>query len=91
MTNSEILYHHHWELNGTLTWQGFSGRQDLLIDERGMMRYQNGSFTYCANDQDMTKAQQLIVNSAGRTRFAKDSDQDGIRESSNGNPIICYQ
>lgn len=88
-TDSEVLYKHTWQLKGTLTWKGFGNRRALLIDERGMMRYQNGSFTYCPLDLDKTKAQQLIVNSAGRTRLAKDSDQDGTRESSNGQAITC--
>lgn len=90
-TAEQLLFQHRWQLNGQLQWQGFSGRQDLRIDERGMLRYQNGSFTYCPFDQDMTKAQQLIVNAAGRTRLAKDHDQDGIRETSRGTPITCHQ
>ena len=91
MTAEKLLDQHPWQLNGQLQWQGFSGRQDLRVDERGMLRYQNGSFTYCPFDQDMTKAQQLIVNAAGRTRLAKDHDQDGIRETSHGTPITCHQ
>ncbi len=86
-----VIFQHRWTLKGQLTWQGFGSRTYLAIDERGMLRYQNGSFTYCAADLDITKAQQLIVNAAGRTRLAIDSNQDGIRETSNGNPIVCHQ
>lgn len=91
MTENQLLFEHRWELTGQLSWQGFSGRQDLRINERGMLRYQNGSFTYCPEDGDMTKTQQLIVNTAGRTRLAKDSNQDGVRETSRGTPIPCHQ
>lgn len=91
MTAEQLIYQHRWQLKGQLQWQGFSGRQDLRVDERGMLRYQNGSFTYCPEDQDMTKAQQLIVNAAGRTRLARDSNKDGIRETTRGTPITCHQ
>ncbi|MDF1623376.1 GspH/FimT family pseudopilin [Pseudohongiella nitratireducens] len=91
LAEGDVIFQHRWQFNGRLTWQGFNRQNYLTIDERGMLRYQNGSFTYCPADLDKTKAQQLIINSAGRTRLAIDSDQDGIRETSSGTPITCHQ
>ena len=53
------------------------------------MRYQSGNFTLCPASRDARLAQQLVVNSTGRTRSAQDRNGDGIREDSSGNPLRC--
>lgn len=76
-------------LGGRLNFNSFQNRQYLQIDSRGFTKYQNGNFTFCANDGDATKSRQLIVSVSGRTRYARDSDGDGIVENSRGNPLVC--
>lgn len=76
-------------LRGTLRWRAFQNRQYLQIDPTGFMRHQSGNFTYCPADSDARLARQLVVNATGRTRLAVDSDGDGLRENSSGQPLRC--
>jgi type IV fimbrial biogenesis protein FimT len=75
--------------SGAITWRAFQNRQYLQIDAMGFMRHQSGNFTYCPHSNVPAHAHQIIVNATGRTRFAIDSDGDGIREGSNGTPLNC--
>ncbi len=77
-------------LQGSIEWRAFQNRQYLQIEATGFMRYQSGNFLYCPHDGDPRDALQLIVNSTGRARFAVDSNGDGIREDSSGNPLACH-
>lgn len=74
---------------GTLRWRAFQNRQYLQITNQGFTRFQNGNFTYCPADKKPELARQLILNRTARGRFAVDSDGDGIREDSQGRPLIC--
>lgn len=76
-------------MNGELKWRAFQNRQYLQITSLGFTRYQNGNFTYCPEDKNPVFASQLIINRTGRIRFAVDSDNDGIKEDSQGRPIAC--
>ncbi len=76
-------------LQGTIAWRAFQNRQYLQMEATGFMRYQSGNFLYCPQDGDPRAALQLIVNSTGRTRYAVDSNGDGIREDSGGSPLTC--
>lgn len=76
-------------LPGTIAWRAFQNRQYLQIEATGFMRYQSGNFLYCPHDRDPRDALQLIVNSTGRSRYAVDSNGDGIREDSSGKPLAC--
>jgi len=76
-------------LRGRLRWRAFQNRQYLQIDPTGVMRHQSGNFTYCPPDGDARLARQLVVNATGRTRLAIDSDDDGLREDSSGQPLRC--
>jgi|SRR5690554_5485891 len=64
-----LIAHRPWQdVQGTLSWRAFGNRQYLVIDATGSLDYQNGTLLWCPpHDLDAT-AQQLIVNSAGRTR-----------------------
>ncbi len=74
---------------GTIRWRSFGNRQYLQMTPMGFTRNQNGNFTWCPANGDIRQARQLIINAAGRVREAVDSDGDGVREDSNGNPINC--
>ncbi len=74
---------------GTIRWRSFGNRQYLQMTPLGFTRNQNGNFTWCPADGNVSHARQLIVNAAGRIREAVDSDGDGVREGSNGRPINC--
>lgn len=80
----------HWhELKGTLSWRAFGNRRYLLIDRYGGLTGQNGNLTWCPPEQNNEAAHQLVLNGSGRFRFARDSDGDGIRENSRGQPLRC--
>lgn len=74
---------------GTLRWRAFQNRQYLQITSQGFTRYQNGNFTYCSRNKAAAYARQLIINRTARMRYAVDSDGDGIREDSSGQPLRC--
>lgn len=74
---------------GRIFWRAFGSRQYLQFTPLGFTRNQNGNFTYCPDAGDLRQARQLIVNRAGRTRRALDTDGDGIAEDSRGRPLRC--
>lgn len=74
---------------GMIFWRAFGNRQYLQFTPLGFTRNQNGNFTYCPDSGDLRQARQLIVNRAGRTRRAIDSNGDGIAEDSQGRPLRC--
>jgi len=75
--------------NGDLSFNSFRNRQYLQFTPRGITNYQNGNFTYCPDNGDMSLARQVIVNLTARARRAKDNDGDGIVENSQGKPLNC--
>ncbi|MDX1490107.1 MAG: GspH/FimT family pseudopilin [Pseudohongiellaceae bacterium] len=75
--------------DGTLSFNSFQNRQYLQFNSRGFTKYQNGNFTFCASNKDPREHRQIILSLSGRTRYAQDSNGDGIREGSNGKPIKC--
>jgi len=75
--------------DGELTFRSFRNRQYLQFTPRGITNYQNGNFTFCPHDGELTLAQQVIVSLTGRTRFAKDKDGDQVVENSRGQPLEC--
>lgn len=84
-----LLVLRHETQDGSINWRSFQNKQYLQISALGFTRNQNGSFTYCNTDKDAEKARQLVINRLGRTRFATDSNGDGIRENSQGQPLNC--
>jgi len=86
----ELIDHLQYEqLPGTLHWRAFRSKPYLQITPVGFTRYQNGNFTWCDLEKSPASAHQLILNRTGRVRYAKDNDNDGIREDSRGRPISC--
>jgi len=89
-SNDEVVrYHQFFGFDGEIDWRAFQNRQYLQITSTGFTRYQNGNFTLCPADGNLTYARQLIVNRSARVRFAQDSNADGIREDSQGRPLSC--
>jgi len=89
-SDESVLHFLEWrDIRGSLVWRAFGNRQSLQIDPYGGLRNQNGSFTWCPPAGSDAPAHQLVINSAGRLRIARDTDGDGIREDSNGRPLIC--
>jgi type IV fimbrial biogenesis protein FimT len=85
-----LLHHLAWrEIRGTLAWRAFGNRQSLQIDPYGGLLNQNGNFTWCPPPDSSEPAHQLVINSAGRLRLARDTDGDGIREDSSGRALVC--
>jgi len=89
--DNELLLHRlKWhELRGSLIWRAFGNRQSLQFDAYGGLLNQNGNLTWCPPLDSDEPAHQLVVNSAGRLRLARDADGDGVREDSNARPLIC--
>ncbi|MFK7916407.1 MAG: GspH/FimT family pseudopilin [Pseudomonadales bacterium] len=78
-----------WQDGATVSWRSFRNRSYLRFKGSGLTDWQNGSFTWCPEERTLTEAVQVVVNAAGRTRIARDSDHDGIAEDSNGKPLRC--
>jgi len=72
----------------TLTWQGFGGSR-VTVESLGTAFASNGTFTYCRNDSDPLYSRQVIVSRGGRARLSRDTNGDGIHESSQGDAIAC--
>ena len=76
-------------ITGSLRFKSFRNRQYLQMTPFGFTNYQNGNFTWCPANRDNTLARQVIVSMTARTRYARDSDGDGIIEDSQGKPLTC--
>jgi len=73
----------------TVKLRSFPNRQYVQFTPLGFTRGQSGSFTWCPPDGNTTMARQLIFTQTGRTRVARDSDGDGVREGADGTPLAC--
>jgi len=69
-------------------WRSFQNRQYLQMSPLGTTRYQNGTFTYCPKE-GLEYARGIIINAAGRIRFTKDLNADGIDEGADNKPLRC--
>lgn len=70
-------------------WRSFRNRSFLRFTGNGLTDWQNGNFLFCPEDNDPRHARQLILNTAGRMYFSKDSNADGIHEDASGRPLAC--
>jgi len=71
-----------------LSWRAFGARKSLQWLETGITNHQNGSFELCY-DNKADNARGLFLTKAGRIRFSKDTNGDGLHENSTGKPINC--
>lgn len=78
-----------WNDGATISWRSFRNRSYLRFKGSGVTDWQNGSFTWCPANGELTEAVQVVLNAGGRTRRARDLDGDGIAEDSRGAPLRC--
>jgi type IV fimbrial biogenesis protein FimT len=76
---------------GRIFWRSFRNRAYLHFRPSGLSIWQSGHFLYCPDDADPTYARQVILNSRGRSRLARDTDGDRIAEDASGIPLTCPQ
>lgn len=76
-------------LTGSLSWRAFGNRQRIRISGLGELADQNGNLSWCPAPGSSAPAHQLVINASGRIRLAVDSNGDGLREDSQGNPVRC--
>lgn len=67
----------------------FGGRQHFQVRPNGLTRASNGSILYCPPSGNPEHAEQIIISLTGRIRFARDTDNDGIAEGTDGKALIC--
>lgn len=74
-----------------------SGSWTVAVGNRGYFQYRPngmaratiGNLTWCPDSGDAQNAGQLIINMAGRLRYARDHSGDGVVEGSDGRPVSC--
>ena len=63
----------HWQpmddLLGALSWRAFGSRHYLLLDSRGGLQTNNGSFTYCPPPPARSPAAKIVINRSARSRI----------------------
>ncbi len=67
----------------------FGSNRYLQMTPGGLTNNQNGRYTICPSNGDEQLARQIIINRRGKARLAKDWNQDGIVDGSQGNPVSC--
>ncbi|WP_368497982.1 GspH/FimT family pseudopilin [Marinobacter sp. 2_MG-2023] len=55
----------------------------------GFIHSDLGNITWCPESRDPALAGQIIISRGGRVRIARDTDNDGIPEDSQGRPLHC--
>ncbi len=75
--------------NQQLLWRSFRSKPYLTFTAEGVTYYQNGNFTYCPENKDPKYAAQVIISYTGRPRYARDTDMDGIVNSTSGKNVKC--
>jgi type IV fimbrial biogenesis protein FimT len=73
----------------TIKWRSFGNRQFLQIRSTGYTNFQNGNFVYCNATREPRYSRQVVVNLQGRVRKSYDTNNDGIVEDRNGDPLRC--
>ncbi len=75
--------------NYQLTWRTFQNKKYLQYTPSGFTNFQNGTFRYCVNQDDLSLNRAIIINIAGRIRLSTDSNNDGIHEDRKGDNVQC--
>ncbi|MDX1588986.1 MAG: hypothetical protein R3296_08615, partial [Oleiphilaceae bacterium] len=73
------------------------GERRVGVGNRGYFHYgplgigvhTPGHVLYCPDSGDPRQAGQLIINMAGRVRFARDLNGDGVVQDAHGRPMDC--
>jgi len=68
---------------------GPAERRYFQYNPDGSARGTIGHLVWCPRSADPSQAMQLRLNFGGRINWARDRNQDGIREDANGAPLTC--
>ncbi|MDO6424688.1 GspH/FimT family protein [Saccharophagus degradans] len=82
-----VLLLNDLQYTGQITLGASLGRKYIRFKKDGSAQ-QAGSFTYC-NPNHPTYSSRVTISMMGRLYTAKDLDNDGIVENSDGSPISC--
>jgi len=74
---------------GTIKWRAFRNRQYLQMTQLGYTNYQNGNFVYCAQNEDLRFARQIVINMQGRARVVHTLNDEGMRVDRKGKLLRC--
>lgn len=64
-------------------------RRYFQYNPNGTARGTLGNLVWCPNSHNSSSAIQLRMNFGGRITWARDSNQDGIKEDAQGQPLSC--
>jgi len=73
----------------SILWSSFGNRHYLQWIGSGGTYYQNGNFTLCPKNKDLTLARKIILNAAGRLYYGLDRNKDGIQEGTDEKNLSC--
>jgi type IV fimbrial biogenesis protein FimT len=72
-----------------VSWRSFQNKPYIRFRPNGATDWQNGSFTYCPGNGDLSLAKRITLNVQGRVAKSTDRNQDGIDEDGRGRPLRC--
>lgn len=89
--NTEIIRVFDHPHNGLLTasHSGPLERRYFQYNPNGTARGTLGNLVWCPRSHNASGAIQLRMNFGGRITWAKDSDEDGVKEDAQGQPLVC--
>jgi len=64
-------------------------RRYFQFNPDGTVHGSIGNLTWCPTSKFAQRGFQVVVNFAGRIRWAQDRDHDGVVENASGDPISC--
>lgn len=86
-TSEKTLFIQDLNYSGALSLNASFGRDYIRFKKDGSSE-QSGSFVYC-NPKYPTLSSRMTLSMVGRIYMAKDRDNDGIIENTDGSPIRC--
>ncbi len=75
--------------HGTLSWHSFGAQHYVRFTPYGWSNQQNGTFMYCGEAKTTPQMRGIIISTAGRPRFAAQTQQGGIIDA-HGKEVRCY-
>ncbi|MFC3152189.1 GspH/FimT family pseudopilin [Litoribrevibacter euphylliae] len=89
-TDEELIRLETLNLQGYIKSESwFGSHRYLQMTPGGLTNNQNGRYTICPKNGDSHLARQIIINRRGKARLAKDWNQDGVVDGSQGHPVSC--
>lgn len=89
--NAELVQKHSAVNAGSFraSYSGPAERRYFQYNPDGSARGTLGHIVWCPNSGEADRAIQLRMNFGGRITWARDSDNDGVREDANNQPLTC--